>query len=99
MVEIVLAVLGIWILATGKVPDIVVGKKGYQIAGGKARLIGAILLLPGPAAIIAYVLLSLLFGSRALGLGLIFEFAMFFLSMVVVIILVRKFRVSTTPGQ
>jgi hypothetical protein len=97
MVEVLLAIVGIWILAAGRVPDIVIGKKGYQIVGGKARLLGLILLLPGPLAIAAYVILFAFLGdkdpSSALGLGVLFEFAMFILSMVVAIVWVRIFRV------
>lgn len=60
--EIVLFLAGIWALATGKVPGVVFGKK-YRIEGIGARLIGLILILPIPVALIAGVAFTLILGE------------------------------------
>ena len=101
MFEIILGIAGVWILITGKVPGWIVGKKGFEIEGVKARLIGVILALPIPFSTAGGIILFLLVGKNAGGYAILLELAVFITVLIIVLILIRKFRtpIFTTMVQ
>jgi high-affinity Fe2+/Pb2+ permease len=92
MLEIFLASAGVWTLFKGKVPGWIVAKPGYEVIGKKARIIGFILSLPYPVSLILGVLLNALFGQEAAGYTFFLELALFIIDLIIVIVLLRKFR-------
>ncbi len=99
MLEIILGIAGIWILLVGKVPGWIVGEKGYEITGNKARLVGLILLLPIPITLVGGALLVLLFGEAGAGYSFLLEIAAFIVAMISALVLMRKYRVPTAIIQ
>jgi hypothetical protein len=96
MLEIVLGLAGLWILFSGKVPGWIVGKKGYEVVGMKARLIGLILALPFPFSFVSGIVLISLLGNDGTQYALILEVAVFLVDLIVVSLLLRRFRTTTT---
>jgi hypothetical protein len=99
MLEIILAIAGVWILFVGKVPRWIVGAKGYEIRGNKARIIGFILLLPVPITFVVSAILVSLFGAAAVSYTFLLEIAVFIVAMIIAVVLMRKYRVPTAISQ
>ncbi|MBI3173127.1 MAG: hypothetical protein HYZ25_05370 [Chloroflexi bacterium] len=93
MLEIILGIAGVWILFTGKVPNWIIGKKDFEITDMKARLIGFILVLPFPLSFVMGIILALLFGQDGIGYAFFAEMAIFIIVLIIVMVLIRKFRV------
>ena len=62
--EIFMLVGGLYALATAKVPSFLVGGGKYEVEGTPARVIGAVLILPLPAAFLAESVLGYLLGQE-----------------------------------
>jgi hypothetical protein len=101
MLEIILGIAGVWTLISGKVPGWIVGKKEFEIIGIKARLIGGILSLPLPISLAGRIILGILFGKDGVSYAFVFEIGLFITGLVIVMVLIRKFRtpMSTTIIQ
>ena len=92
MLEIILGIAGVWILISGKVPGWIIGKKGYEILGTPARIVGLVLSLPFPVSLVAGFLLGMFFGKDGVIYAYIFELVTFLTDLVIVMVLIRKFR-------
>jgi len=99
LLEIILGLTGVWILSSEKVPNWIVGKKGYEISGKGAKTIGLILSLPLPVSAIAVFLSGTLFGQEGKEYAYLFETVFFIVDLIVVIFLLRKFRIKHLDTQ
>ena len=73
LVELLMLICGIWAIATGKLPRLLFGGSQYTAEGRKVRLLGVLLVLPIPLAILGTVLLDLLFGMQCSGCDALLE--------------------------
>jgi ABC-type sulfate transport system permease subunit len=97
MFEIILGLAGVWILFSAKVPTWIVGRKGYEVVGMKARLVGLILALPFPISLVSGIVLILLFGKDGSQYALYLELAVFITDLIVASLLLRRFRTIVAP--
>jgi hypothetical protein len=72
-IEVILLISGIWALVTGKLPSFLFGGPKYKLEGRGVRLLGVVLLLPIPIALVVGVVLGLLFGEEAQAYAMLFE--------------------------
>ena len=89
---------GIYTLATGKMPAILIGGPKYQIEGPGARIAGALLIVPLPAAFFVGAMLGLFFGEKALGYASVIEgfiVVLFAVAALAVAYSSRQLRVTT----
>jgi flagellar basal body-associated protein FliL len=72
-IEIIFLFAGIWALVAGKLPSFLFGGPKYRLEGGRVRLLGVILMLPIPIALVGGVVIGLLFGEQAEAYAMLFE--------------------------
>jgi hypothetical protein len=63
VIELIMLVGGIYVLFTAKVPSILVGGRDFQLEGANARLVGLMLILPLPLALLGGFLLAVFLGE------------------------------------
>ncbi len=89
LVEIAMFIAGIYVIATAKLPSLVVGSGSRQIEGSAARLFGALLLLPIPIVFVGSAVLAVLFGEESSGYAGIFELLVVLAVAIVAVVLAR----------
>jgi cytochrome b561 len=78
ILEIAMLIGGIYALVTAKVPGFLVGGGKVKIEGLPARLLGVLLILPMPTALVGGVLLALLLGEEAYNYSALLEIGIVF---------------------
>ncbi|GAB4481884.1 MAG: hypothetical protein Kow00124_30100 [Anaerolineae bacterium] len=63
-VEIVMLLLGLWIVIQGRVPGFILDRERAPLTAAEARLIGATLMLPLPLELVTSVMLVILLGGE-----------------------------------
>jgi hypothetical protein len=99
MIEIILAIAGIYTLVSGRVPDMLVGGKGYELIGNRARIIGALLLLPIPFSCTGTFLLGSFIRKDAVFYGLVLEVGILVTISIITILLVRQYRTEKAASD
>jgi hypothetical protein len=89
VIEIIMLVGGLWTVITAKVPSLLVGGGKYDVEGTPARVIGGVLMLPLPAALLAGIVLGVLFGEQGLQYAYWFEIALIIGAGLLAVILMR----------
>ena len=92
MLQLILAIAGVYMLIAGKVPNWVLGKKGYEIVGTNARIIGLVLVLPLPFSFGVGLVLGVLFGEVAVSYGFVIDIVVLIVELIIAFILIRQFR-------
>lgn len=98
IVEILMLVAGIWAIVAGKLPPFLFGGAKYRLEGWGVRLLGLILVLPLPTALVVGVLLGLLFGDQAIGYAALSESVIVLVCGVVAVIVSRFVRQPAIPS-
>lgn len=92
MIEIAIAIFGIAIIALGKIPGGIITKRGYEVIGKKARIIGAIMVLPAPLSFAFGLVWGLIAPDKetltSVACG--FEIALLVITLIVISILANK---------
>mgnify|MGYP000082405426 CR=1 FL=1 len=92
MLQLILAIAGVYMLIAGKVPNWVLGKKGCEIVGTNARIIGLVLVLPLPFSFGVGLVLGVLFGEVAVSYGFVIDIVVLIVELIIAFILIRQFR-------
>jgi hypothetical protein len=89
VVEIIMLVGGLYTLVTAKVPSLLVSGGEHRVEGTPARVIGGLLMLPLPAALLAGLVLAFLFGQQGIRYTALVEGALVIASGLLAVILMR----------
>jgi ABC-type uncharacterized transport system permease subunit len=94
MFEIAIAIFGIAIIALGKIPAGIITKKGYEVIGNKAKIIGALLILPAPISIIFGIVWGLVAPDKETLTSVACGFEIFILVIILIVIsiLANKYK-------
>jgi hypothetical protein len=91
IIEVVMFFSGLWALATGKLPAIVLGTK-YSIEGMGARIVGGLLALPLPVAFMAGLILAIVLGEKASGLSTVIQLVTLVVALMAARIISHRFH-------
>ena len=89
VVEIIVLVGGLYTLVKGKVPSLLVIGGEHDVEGTPARVVGAVLMLPLPAALLAGFVLAFLFGEQGIRYAALVEGALVIACGLLAVILMR----------
>ena len=98
IIEILMLIVGIWAIATGKLPSFLFGGAKYKLEGRGVRLLGLILALPLPAAFVAGFLLALLFGNQTTGYAVLLEVVIVLACGIAAVVVSRFVRQPAIPA-
>ena len=91
IIEIILLICGVAALITGRLPQLVFGKK-YRVEGPGARVIGAILVAPFPLALMAGIVLGATMGQDGTVIAAIIELVLVLLAFLAAALISRRIR-------
>lgn len=92
MLSIFLSLCGLYSLATGKLPAILSGGKGYRVEGSGARMVGAVLAMSYLLGLAIRAALSVSFGQDVQIFGSAIEIVVFVVVASVALALSRRVR-------
>ena len=97
IIELIMLLGGIYVLIIGKVPSILIGGGNYKLEGTNARLVGLVLILPVPFALLGGFLLAVFLGETGVVYAPLLEILIVLSIGIVAIILVRNMGEQIEP--
>lgn len=93
ILEVLFFIFGLYVITTAKLPAFLIGGGGYRIEGPNVRLLGLLLAIPLPGALVVGFIMGFLFGEQVIGYLTICEVTFVILVAVIAVIAVHKIRV------
>jgi len=91
MPEIILGLVGVYVLIAGRIPAWLTGSQNAAVVGGRACAIGLIFIAPIPTAIGLGMITNILFGDRLTRYYTLIELGLVGLALALGLLLIRKF--------